>query len=375
VGNLAAPSGVPDAVEHDLVQRARRGDAQAFGALVTAHRAIALRTARACTPTDADAEEAVQEALLKAWAALPGFRDGAPFRPWLLAIVANEARSRTRAEQRRDGWTRRLARERPPQEHGPEDAALAAERRAALRVALEALPARDREALGLRYAAGLSEQEMAGVLAVRPGTVKSRLSRALERLRADPAARGALLGTVGALLLVAVAVPPTRAALLEVLGLGGGERVVRTTAPPPAAGAALSGRPVDAAQASRLLGRPVRSLGPGERFLARGRTVVAVRGADRLEQRPGGGLVAQKEVGAGTEVRAVSVAGRPGLLLTGAPFARTLLDGRGAPLDATRRRVPGTVVLWERDGLALRLHTPRDAAGALAVARAVSASR
>ena len=97
--------------EDELVERARGGDAAAFAALVRDHEEIAFRTAYLIARNAADAEDAAQVGLTKAWRALPRFRRGAPFRPWLLAIVANEARNRRRAEGRREGLTLRLASE------------------------------------------------------------------------------------------------------------------------------------------------------------------------------------------------------------------------------------------------------------------------
>ena len=88
--------------EEELVERARAGDGAAFGTLVRDHQEIAFRTAYLITRNAADAEDAAQSALVKAFSALPRFRRGAPFRPWLLAIVANEARNRRRSAGRRD---------------------------------------------------------------------------------------------------------------------------------------------------------------------------------------------------------------------------------------------------------------------------------
>jgi RNA polymerase sigma-70 factor (ECF subfamily) len=141
----------------------------------------------------ADAEEAAQDGFVKAWRALARFRDGQPFRPWLLAIVANEARSRRRAAGRRAAWTRRAATAEGTA--GGADAAawscdplalaIAGERRGELLAALAALGARDREVLSLRYLLDMSEDEMALALGCRHGTIKSRLSRALTRLREE----------------------------------------------------------------------------------------------------------------------------------------------------------------------------------------------
>ena len=149
------------------------------------HQTIAFRTAWVITRNEPDAEEAAQDAFVKAHAALGRFREGAPFRPWLLAIVANEARNRVRSAGRRAGLVLRVAEERRPDDAvpSPEAALLDSERRERLRAAIERLPDPAREAVACRYLLDLSEAETAAVLGVRRGTVKSRTSRALERLR------------------------------------------------------------------------------------------------------------------------------------------------------------------------------------------------
>jgi RNA polymerase sigma factor (sigma-70 family) len=173
--------------EDELVGRARDGDHAAFAALVRSHEEIAFRTAYLITRNAADAEDATQTSLTKAWAALPRFRRGAPLRPWLLSIVANEARNRVRASGRRDGLVLRVAGESP---HGdepssPEARLLAAEERSSLLAALDRLGDDDRLILSCRYLLDLGEVETATALSLRRGTVKSRTSRALDRLRAE----------------------------------------------------------------------------------------------------------------------------------------------------------------------------------------------
>jgi len=169
------------------VERARRGDAAAYEALVRAHRDIAFRTACLFAGSAAEAEEAAQEAFVKAWRALPRFRSGAPFRPWLLAIVGNEARNRRRAAGRRAGLAVRAAGERASGDAAPspEAALLAAGQRRELLAALAALDERDRAVIACRYLLDLSERETAEALGCRRGTVKSRLSRALDRMRVE----------------------------------------------------------------------------------------------------------------------------------------------------------------------------------------------
>jgi RNA polymerase sigma factor (sigma-70 family) len=177
--------GRPPDSEAALVERAREGDAVAYGSLVRAHQDIAFRVACLAGGSASEAEEAAQEGFVKAWRALPRFRAGAPFRPWLLAIVANEARNRRRAAGRRAGLALRAAEvaERETGGPSPEAQLLASARRDELLAALGELDERDRAVLTCRYLLDLSEQETASALGCRRGTVKSRTSRALTRLR------------------------------------------------------------------------------------------------------------------------------------------------------------------------------------------------
>jgi RNA polymerase sigma factor (sigma-70 family) len=171
--------------EDELVARAKRGELDAYEEIVRRHQSIAFRTAWVITGSAADAEEAAQDGFLKAHAALGRFRDGSPFRPWLLAIVANEARNRVRAAGRRERLVLRVAEERRPggAVPSPEAALLDSEQREELLAAMAGLSASDREAIACRYFLELSEGETAAALGCARGTVKSRLSRALERLR------------------------------------------------------------------------------------------------------------------------------------------------------------------------------------------------
>ena len=174
--------------ETELIERARGGDGSAYSALVREHQETAFRIAYVICGNAADAEEAAQDAFVKAYRALPRFRTGEPLRPWLLAIVANEARNRRRAAGRRAALALRAAgEERSSGEAAasPETTLLAGERRAALLAALGRLGERDRTVIACRHLLELSEAETAAALGVRRGTVKSRLSRALERLREE----------------------------------------------------------------------------------------------------------------------------------------------------------------------------------------------
>jgi len=172
--------------ERELALRAQRGDARAYEELVRPHQEIAFRVAYVITRNAADAEDATQDGLVKAWRALGRFRAGEPMRPWLLQIVANEARNRRRSAGRREQLALRVlassasSGEAAP---SPEEATLDADERARLLGALEQLSDEAREVLACRYLLQLSEEETAAALDVARGTVKSRSARALERLR------------------------------------------------------------------------------------------------------------------------------------------------------------------------------------------------
>jgi RNA polymerase sigma-70 factor, ECF subfamily len=169
----------------ELIERARRGDVSAYEDLVRRHRQAAVRTAYLATGASAEAEDAAQEGFVKAYYALPRFRAGAAFRPWLLRIVANEARNRRRAAGRRVRLALRLAEDRSSGDAAPspEAAVVAREDRRMLVEALSGLREDDRMVIAYRYLVGLSEEETATALGLPRGTVKSRLSRAMVRLR------------------------------------------------------------------------------------------------------------------------------------------------------------------------------------------------
>lgn len=171
--------------ERELVARARRGDTIAFAELVVAHQEIAFRTAFLLLGDAAEAEDAAQEGFVKAYGALDRFREGDPFRPWILRIVANAARNRRRSGVRRTAVQRRFEAAAPPRiEASAESHALEAEERRTILAAIDGLRADDRLVIVARYFLDLPEREIAAMAGVRPGTVKSRLSRARARLAA-----------------------------------------------------------------------------------------------------------------------------------------------------------------------------------------------
>jgi RNA polymerase sigma-70 factor (ECF subfamily) len=171
----------------ELMERARQGDVAAFEELVRRYEHIAFRTAfLVCGDAD-EARDAAQEGFVRAWRALPSFRGGAEPRPWMLRIVANAARNRRRGSSRQAALGLRLAED--PLSGGaapsPEGSILAKERREALLAAIGRLSADDRLVIGLRWFVDLDEAGMAAVMDVPRGTVKSRLSRAMGRLRTE----------------------------------------------------------------------------------------------------------------------------------------------------------------------------------------------
>ncbi len=200
----ASAPGVPD--ELALIRRAQSGDASAYEVLVRRYQDIAFRTAYLITGDAGDAEDAAQVGFLNAWRALHRFEPDparrtllrrrsataqpssplTPFRPWLLQIVANEARNRRVARGRHPTLALSAVEDRPADEpaRSPEAAALAVERDTALLDALNALSPDDRLVITCRYVLDLSEAETAAAIGIPRGTVKSRLFRALRRARA-----------------------------------------------------------------------------------------------------------------------------------------------------------------------------------------------
>jgi RNA polymerase sigma-70 factor (ECF subfamily) len=169
----------------ELATRAQTGDINAYEELVQRYSNLAFRTAYLITGSAADAEDAAQEGFVKAYRAFSSFRPGEPPRPWLLRIVANEARNRRRAAGRRTHLELRVVESfrQGDAAPSPETVAEAAEERQSLLRALNTLSEDDRLVISCRYFLELSGEETAEALGCPVGTVKSRLSRALARLR------------------------------------------------------------------------------------------------------------------------------------------------------------------------------------------------
>ncbi|HET7800590.1 MAG TPA: RNA polymerase sigma factor [Humibacillus xanthopallidus] len=180
----------PDTAAHRAAEeaaalaRVRGGDPAAYAVLVRLHAPMAKRLA-VLSGAGSDADDVVQEAFVKAYAALPRFREGAGFRPWLLRIVVNETRNLQRGRSRRVLRELRVATEEVVTHGTPDPAehAVRTDRRSALVDAVDSLPDSLREVVTCRYLLELSEAETAHALGVPAGTVKSRLHRALGSLR------------------------------------------------------------------------------------------------------------------------------------------------------------------------------------------------
>ena len=145
---------------------------------------MALRVAYLVVRDHAEAEDVVQESFVKAHKALPRFRREAPFRPWLLRIVRNEALNRVRHRGRQQRLRLRVASESVigGPSPSPEVSVMVEEQRRRLLEAVEGLAKKHRDVVTHRFLVGLTEAETAKTLGVPVGTVKSRTARALRRL-------------------------------------------------------------------------------------------------------------------------------------------------------------------------------------------------
>jgi RNA polymerase sigma factor (sigma-70 family) len=168
--------------EAELVARARAGDRAAFGTLVARYARVALRVARAVLGNPDDADDAAQDAMLLALVKLDQYDPRRPFGPWLLRIVANAA-----TDRRRRRTVRRAELLDPGLVAGGARPDVTTERRALngrLREALAALPERRRIAVVLFDVEGYSHAEIAGILGIPEGTVRSEVFHARRHLRA-----------------------------------------------------------------------------------------------------------------------------------------------------------------------------------------------
>jgi RNA polymerase sigma-70 factor (ECF subfamily) len=169
--------------EADLVARAAGGDHEAYANLVRPYERVAYRLAAAITGWNADAEEATQNGLVKAYRSLDRFKPGAAFRPWLLRIVVNEAHNVVRSAKRHERLGARAREQHDAAIAGPEDAVIAREEVATVLSALAQLSEADRLAVALRYFAELPDSEAAALVGTSKEAYRVRLLRARRRLK------------------------------------------------------------------------------------------------------------------------------------------------------------------------------------------------
>jgi len=168
--------------ESVLIRHAANGDASAWEPLVLAHQEAVFRLAYLLLGDPDDAEDAAQETFLRAWNHLKRFDQTRPLRPWLLSIAANLARNRRRSAGRYLAALTRAFRNEPSPASVEDKSAQTMEAND-LWKAVQNLSVPDQRIIYLRYFLDLPVAETAQALQVAEGTVKSRLSRALERLR------------------------------------------------------------------------------------------------------------------------------------------------------------------------------------------------
>lgn len=163
----------------------RRDDDDELGTWVAQGYAPAYRTAFLILHNRHDAEEAVQDAFLRAWRFRAAVPPGEGVKPWLYRVVVNACYSKLRSDRHQGcGW---VGEDEADGGRGPEGLALADEEQRAVLAALVRMPDHLRVVVALRYYAQLSEKEIAAVIHRRPGTVKSRLHEARSRLGTDSA--------------------------------------------------------------------------------------------------------------------------------------------------------------------------------------------
>ena len=169
--------------ESTLVRHAANGDAAAWEPLVLAHQEAVFRLSYLLLGDPDDADDVAQETFLRAWNHLRRFDPTRPLRPWLLSIASNLASNRRRSAGRYFAALTRAFRNEPISAPSTEERSAQHMQAGDLWKAVQHLGVADQQIIYLRYFLDLPVAETAEVLQVAQGTVKSRLSRALERLR------------------------------------------------------------------------------------------------------------------------------------------------------------------------------------------------
>ena len=171
--------------ERDLVERAKRGDLDAYELLLRESQAQANRTAYLILRQKEEAEDAIQEAFVRAWDRLDTFDANRRFRPWLIMIVANEARDRLRRRHHLERLQLRAAADsaRQSSHPAPERDVVVREQMQDLLDTMARMDPTDQQILTYRYFLDLPTNEIADLINLPHGTVRSRISRARQRLR------------------------------------------------------------------------------------------------------------------------------------------------------------------------------------------------
>ncbi|MBN1303315.1 MAG: sigma-70 family RNA polymerase sigma factor [Anaerolineales bacterium] len=186
-----------EANEKQLVKLAKAGDTKAFGSLVELHQRYVYNLALRVVANPQEAEDLAQEALVRAWIALPNFREQAQFRTWLYRIVANLCFNRLPGLRRElndlgdeylEDWSDLNA-----AQDDPAAITEANDLKDFLYYEIDKLPEQYRLLVSLRYQQELSYDEISSVLNLPLGTVKTGLFRAKERLRSTLAAKANVL--------------------------------------------------------------------------------------------------------------------------------------------------------------------------------------
>jgi RNA polymerase sigma-70 factor (ECF subfamily) len=180
--------------DHELAARAAAGDGPAFAAIMRRHNRLLFRTARSILKSDVEAEDALQEAYLRAWRAIDGFRSEAKLSTWLARIVINESLGRLR--RGRGAQVIPLDNATPEQDHEPmedrmeddpdqqpERVAMRAELRRLMEACIDRLPDAFRSVFILRAVEEMSVEDVATALDLPEATVRTRLFRARGLLR------------------------------------------------------------------------------------------------------------------------------------------------------------------------------------------------
>jgi RNA polymerase sigma-70 factor (ECF subfamily) len=167
--------------EEKLVKRCQKGDESAFRILVENYRDLLLGTAYLILKNRQSADEVVQETVIKMWENLPSLRDSGSLKPWLMRILVNEANQQFR-KKNIPTVPLESAPEIPDDDYNIDELLIQEENHQMLREALSSLSPEQREVIVLRYFSDLTVPEIAAAVSIPEGTVKSRLSRALDRL-------------------------------------------------------------------------------------------------------------------------------------------------------------------------------------------------